>query len=136
MSARILRMMTGEACSDGEDLTERLRGTQFGPVRWFDSLDSTNRYLRDEAAAGAPDGLVAVADVQTAGRGRLGRTWEAPPGASLLVSVLLRPALALEWWPLVTPAAALAASDALHELAGIDARLKWPNDLVVDDRKL
>ena len=60
-------------------------------VRWFDSLDSTNRYLLDEAQRGAPEGLVAVADYQTAGRGRRGRGWVAPPGASLLVSVLLRP---------------------------------------------
>jgi BirA family transcriptional regulator, biotin operon repressor / biotin---[acetyl-CoA-carboxylase] ligase len=63
-------------------------------VRWFDSLDSTNRYLLDEARRGAPEGLVVVADFQSAGRGRRGRAWVAPPGSSLLVSVLLRPSLA------------------------------------------
>jgi BirA family biotin operon repressor/biotin-[acetyl-CoA-carboxylase] ligase len=120
----------------GEDLGRRLDGTRFTRALVFDSLDSTNRYARDEAERGAEEGLVVVADVQTAGRGRLGRTWEAPPGASLLVSVLLRPELPLEQWPLLTPAAALSAAAALQSLAGIDARLKWPNDLVVDDRKL
>ena len=105
-------------------------------VRWFDSLDSTNRYLLDEARRGAPEGLVAVADVQTAGRGRRGREWVAPPGASLLVSVLLRPALAPEQTPLVTMACGVAMADAVAGVAGFAPALKWPNDLVVGDRKL
>src|SRR4029079_12035803 len=73
---------------------------------------------------------------QTAGRGRLDRSWIAPPGAALLVSALLRPRLPVERLHLVTLAAALAAIDAVRALAGIDAQLKWPNDVVVDDRKL
>ena len=79
---------------------------------------------------------MAVADTQTAGRGRLGRTWVAPPGASLLVSVLLRPQVAVTRAHLLTVAAGLAAIDVVRAVAGIDARLKWPNDVVVDDRKL
>ena len=105
-------------------------------VRWFDSLDSTNRYLLDEARRGAPEGLVAVADVQTAGRGRRGRGWMAPPGASLLVSVLLRPALPPEQTPLVTMACGVAMVDAVARVAGFAPGLKWPNDVVVGDRKL
>ncbi len=111
----------------------RLVGTRFHDVRWFDVVDSTNRYVLECAADGAREGIVAVADEQTAGRGRLGRTWVAPPGAALLVSVLLRPQLARERVHLLTLAAALAAIDALPN---VDARLKWPNDVVVDDRKL
>ncbi|HEX7277646.1 MAG TPA: hypothetical protein VF244_09765, partial [Acidimicrobiales bacterium] len=68
---------------------------RFTDVRWFAALDSTNRLAADLARAGAPDGLVVGADHQTAGRGRRGRTWESLPGASLLVSVVLRPAPAL-----------------------------------------
>lgn len=105
-------------------------------IRRFASIDSTNRYLLDEARAGAPDGLVAVADHQRAGRGRLGRTWEAAPGSALLVSVLLRPALAPERLGLLTMAAGLALADAVAAVAGVRAGLKWPNDLVVRDRKL
>ena len=60
-------------------------------VRRFDEIDSTNAYLRREARLGAPEGTVAVAEHQSAGRGRLDRRWESPPGASLLVSVLFRP---------------------------------------------
>lgn len=105
-------------------------------VRWFDSLDSTNRYALDEARRGAPEGLVVVADFQTAGRGRRGRGWVAPPGASLLVSVLLRPALPPERTPLVAMACGAAMADAVTQVAGFTPGLKWPNDLVVGDRKL
>jgi BirA family biotin operon repressor/biotin-[acetyl-CoA-carboxylase] ligase len=77
-----------------------------------------------------------VADRQTAGRGRLDRTWEAPPGSSLLVSLLLRPKLLPTHVHSTTMAAAVAASDACEEVAGFRPLLKWPNDIVVGDRKL
>ena len=93
---------------------------------------STNTDLLAMARAGAPEGVVLVADHQTAGRGRLGRTWQAPPGSSLLVSVLCRPALPLSRVHLVTVAAGLAAADAVEEVAGFRPGLKWPNDLVVE----
>jgi BirA family transcriptional regulator, biotin operon repressor / biotin---[acetyl-CoA-carboxylase] ligase len=105
-------------------------------VRRFESLDSTNRYLLDEARAGAPEGLVAVADYQTAGRGRRGRSWVAPPGASLLVSVLVRPSLVPDRAQLVSIAAGMAMADAVQRVAGFAPALKWPNDLLVEDKKL
>jgi BirA family biotin operon repressor/biotin-[acetyl-CoA-carboxylase] ligase len=105
-------------------------------IRRFDSIDSTNRYLLDEARRGAPEGLVAVADHQTAGRGRRGRSWSAPPGSALLVSVLLRPFLPAARVHLVTMAAGLAVCEAVESIAGFAPALKWPNDVVVDDRKL
>jgi BirA family biotin operon repressor/biotin-[acetyl-CoA-carboxylase] ligase len=77
-----------------------------------------------------------VADRQTAGRGRLDRTWEAPPGSALLVSVLLRPNLLPTHVHSTTMAAAVAACDACDEVAGFRPQLKWPNDVVVEDRKL
>lgn len=113
---------------------ERVPG--FHDVRWFDSLDSTNRYLLDEARRGAPEGVVAVADYQTAGRGRRERGWVAPPGSSLLVSVLLRPALAPDRASLVSMASCVAMTEAVERVAGFSPALKWPNDLVVGDRKL
>ncbi len=105
-------------------------------VRWLDEVDSTNRYALDEARAGTPAGLVVVAEHQTAGRGRLGRTWVAPPGASLLMSVLLRPDLPVEARHLVVVAGALAMAEAVEAETGVRAGLKWPNDLLVGDRKL
>jgi BirA family biotin operon repressor/biotin-[acetyl-CoA-carboxylase] ligase len=114
----------------------RLAGTRFTDVRWFERIDSTNRYLLACASEGAAEGVVAVADEQTAGRGRLGRTWVAPAGSALLVSVLLRPHVPADRTHLVTLAAGLAALEAVGELSGAHAGLKWPNDVVVDDRKL
>ncbi len=111
-------------------------GTRFAEIRWFETVDSTNRYLVDEASRGAPEGLVAAAEHQSAGRGRLGRRWEAPAGTNLLASVLLRPYLDLHELHLLTVVVSLAAADACAELAGLDPQLKWPNDLLVGSRKL
>jgi BirA family transcriptional regulator, biotin operon repressor / biotin---[acetyl-CoA-carboxylase] ligase len=111
-------------------------GTRFAEVRRFAEIDSTNRYLLDVARAGAPEGTVVVADHQSAGRGRLDRRWEAPAGDNLLVSVLLRPSLPLGELHLCSAAVALAAADACGRVAGLMPDLKWPNDLVVGERKL
>jgi BirA family biotin operon repressor/biotin-[acetyl-CoA-carboxylase] ligase len=79
---------------------------------------------------------VVVADHQDSGRGRLDRAWIAPPGSSLLVSILLRPELPVERLHILTSVVALAAADACRDEAGVDPGLKWPNDLVVGSRKL
>jgi len=120
--------------SPAPGVAHRLARTRFHDVRHFARVDSTNRYLLAEATR--PDGVVAVADEQTAGRGRHGRTWSAAPGAALLVSARLRPDLPPERLHLVTLAAAVGAADAVRTVAGFEPRVKWPNDLVVDDRKL
>lgn len=111
-------------------------GTRFAEVRWFAALDSTNRYLLEEARRGAAEGLVVVADHQSAGRGRLGRRWEAPRAANLLVSVLLRPQLPIDARHLASAVVALAAADACVALGGVTVDVKWPNDLLVGGRKL
>ncbi len=110
-----------------------LPGTRFTDVRRLGSVDSTNRYLLDEARSGAPEGTVAVADYQTAGRGRLGRRWEAPAGANLLASVLLRPELGPDERHLAAACVALAAADAAGAVAGVELGVKWPNDLLGSD---
>src|SRR5438067_1956480 len=140
-------MATGQPCSFPKAITGWRSGPwsawwavsfqiMLGPVELAGEVDSTNRALLDRARDGAPHGLVLVADHQTAGRGRLGRTWEAAPGSALLVSVLLRPAIAPDELHLVTVAGALAACDACAEVAGVDVGVKWPNDVVVEDGKL
>ncbi len=112
-------------------------GTRFGPIRHLEETDSTNRVVAEAALAGAPEGLVVVADHQTAGRGRLGRRWDAAPGTALLVSVLLRPSdLDASRYHLAGSAAALAAAAACRRVGGFSPAVKWPNDLLVDDRKL
>ena len=106
---------------------------RFVDLRRFDQLDSTNRLALELASAGASEGVVVVADHQTAGRGRRGRTWSAPPHSSLLASVVLRPPIAPDSAPVVGMAVALATTDACAEVAGVAAALKWPNDLVAPD---
>jgi len=115
---------------------DRLGGTRFTTVRTYAELESTNTALVEEARRGAPEGLVVVADHQTGGRGRLGRTWSAQPGTALLVSVLLRPPLPIDEVPVVLMAAGLAACDGVEAAAGFRPGLKWPNDLVMGDSKL
>jgi BirA family biotin operon repressor/biotin-[acetyl-CoA-carboxylase] ligase len=97
-------------------------------VRWVAETGSTNADALELARQGAPEGIVLVADHQTAGRGRAGRAWTAPPGGSLLLSVLLRPPAAV--MEACTMAMGVAAAEAVEDVAGFAPRLKWPNDLV------
>lgn len=107
-------------------------GIQVEP-RWFDETASTNSDALALAESGATEWTVVATGHQTAGRGRLGRSWSDVPGTSLLVSVLLRPSLPPDQAPLLTLLAAVAMVDA----AGLPSmRSKWPNDLIVGDRKV
>ena len=102
----------------------------------FESLPSTNTELARQASEGAGEGLSIVADEQTAGRGRLQRAWSSPKGAGLYFSMLLRPTIAPDQWPLITFMAALAVGDALSEACGVNTDIKWPNDLLSGERKI
>jgi BirA family biotin operon repressor/biotin-[acetyl-CoA-carboxylase] ligase len=102
----------------------------------FESLPSTNTELARIASEGAAEGLAVVADEQTAGRGRLQRAWSSPKGAGLYFSMLLRPVIPVDQWPLITFMAALAVGDALREAAGVRTDIKWPNDLLSGERKI
>ena len=105
-------------------------------VEWVEQTGSTNADLLAAVRQGAQSNSVLAAGYQSAGRGRRGRTWGAAPGSSLLFSVLMRPRLAAGEAHLVTTALALGAVEACDLLAGVRPGLKWPNDLVVADRKL
>jgi len=105
-------------------------------IRRFAEIDSTNTYVLGRARQGAAEGLVAVAEHQTAGRGRLDRRWESPSGANLLASVLLRPGCAADDLHLCSGSVALAAADACGEVAGVVPVLKWPNDLLLEGSKV
>ena len=102
----------------------------------FESLPSTNTELARLASEGAEEGVSVVADEQTAGRGRLQRTWSSPKGAGLYFSILLRPKIATNYWPLITMMAAVAVYDALGEACRLQADIKWPNDLLSGERKI
>jgi BirA family biotin operon repressor/biotin-[acetyl-CoA-carboxylase] ligase len=102
-------------------------------VRVVDSTESTNADVAAAARSGADEGLVVVAEYQTGGRGRLARTWVSPPRAGLTFSVLLRPPRLTGWIPLL---AGVAIAHALREHAFLEATVKWPNDVLVHDRKI
>ncbi|GGM32349.1 biotin--[acetyl-CoA-carboxylase] ligase [Dactylosporangium sucinum] len=105
-------------------------------LRVVEETGSTNADVAALASEGAPEGLVLVAERQTAGRGRLGRQWESPPRAGLALSILLRPPVPpsrLGWLPLL---AGVALAESVRRVARLDAYLKWPNDLLLQgDRK-
>lgn len=102
------------------------------PLRSYRQVGSTNDLAREQARAGQPEGLVLLADEQTAGRGRLGRGWAAPPGSSLLLSLLLRPVwLAPADAFALTMLAGVALCEAVERATALPAALKWPNDLLL-----
>lgn len=105
-------------------------------IHYYASIGSTNDEARRLASAGAPEGTLVIADEQTAGRGRLHRRWWAPPGTSLLFSLVFRPPLAPAQAQQLTMCAGLAAAEAIQAQTGLDVRLKWPNDVVWEGRKL
>lgn len=102
----------------------------------FDSLPSTNLEVARRAQEGAAEGLCIVAGEQTAGRGRLGRQWLSPRGAGIYCSTLLRPQFEQKLWPLITLMSAVVVNEALSEACGLQTDIKWPNDILHDERKL
>lgn len=105
-------------------------------VHALDTTDSTQSEAQRLAAAGAPEGTVVTARHQRAGRGRRGHDWWDAPGQSLLVSVLLRPAGPVTTAPQLSLVGGLAVADAIAAVASVPARIRWPNDLLVDGRKV
>jgi BirA family biotin operon repressor/biotin-[acetyl-CoA-carboxylase] ligase len=104
-------------------------------IVYYSSIGSTNEVLKELAAQGAPEGTLVIADEQTEGKGRLGRKWVAPPGTSLLMSLLFRPDLAPSQAPRLTMICSLAIADAIEGLTGLPVGLKWPNDIFIGDKK-
>jgi len=104
-------------------------------VEVLDTTTSTNAVAADRARAGAPEGLVVVAEHQTAARGRLDRTWETPPRSSVVFSMVLRPTVPLASWPWLPLLTGHTVTKALRG-QGYDAGVKWPNDVLIGDKKI
>jgi BirA family biotin operon repressor/biotin-[acetyl-CoA-carboxylase] ligase len=103
-------------------------------TRWYTEVESTNDVAATWCEHGAPEGAVVIADAQTAGRGRYGRSWVSPAAAGLYLSAVLKPPPAV--LSLVTIAGGVAAADGVEAATGLSPLLKWPNDLYVGSRKL
>ena len=104
-------------------------------VHFAKEIDSTNLWIKRLAKEGAPEGTLALAEYQSAGRGRLGRSWEVPEGTSVMMSILLRPDFQPQYAPMLTLVMGMAVAKAVKNL-GFDVSIKWPNDVVVSRKKI
>lgn len=105
-------------------------------IVYFKEIDSTNRYARTLAREGAAHGTLVLADTQTAGRGRRGRGWISPAGSSISMTLILRPDMPPAQVAKISLLTALATANAIRRVTGLNARIKWPNDIVAEGRKV
>jgi len=130
--------MEDETCDSlsATGIREKLRYKDAFSICVLESVTSTNTVLREEAAKGAPEGCVIAADEQTAGKGRLGRSFHSAAGSGVYFSLLLRPAYSIQDAALITSAAAVAAAHAIRDVFGILPGIRWVNDLLISDKKV
>jgi BirA family transcriptional regulator, biotin operon repressor / biotin---[acetyl-CoA-carboxylase] ligase len=122
---------------DENTLRAALAGLPVNALRYFATIGSTNAEALDWAAEGAPDGTLVVADAQSAGRGRLGRQWVTSPSSALAVSLILRlQPQEVTHAALFSPLGALAVCEVLTRVYGLDAEIKWPNDVLLSGKKV
>lgn len=120
-----------------QELRSLLHTKWFGSkILYFDSIDSTNNELKRQAETQVCHGLLAVAEEQTAGRGRRGHAWVSPPGTGIWFSFLLKPQISPDKASMLTLVAAMAVAKAISETTGLVSQIKWPNDIVVNKKKV
>lgn len=118
------------------DLREKRRGKILGgKILFWPATDSTNRRAREEARRGSPEGMAVIAESQSGGKGRLGRSWSSPAGVNVYLSLVLRPPLPPERIPQLTLLAGVSCARAIGRQTGLDVRLKWPNDIFIGGKK-
>lgn len=106
------------------------------PVTFYDTLGSTNQQAKVDAEHGAAHGTLVVADMQTAGRGRRGRSWSSPPGTNVYFTLILKPQVEPDAVSMLTLVMALAVAEGIRETCGVESGIKWPNDIVVNGKKV
>lgn len=107
-----------------------------GNIHYFDTIDSTNTQAKRMAAEGAPHGTILIADSQTGGRGRMGRSFYSPAGTGVYMSMILRPSCPAQDLMHLTCATAVAAADGIYRATSLQADIKWTNDLIYEQKKL
>lgn len=105
-------------------------------VVFYKETDSTNNRAKESGEKGGVHGTLFVADKQSAGKGRRGRTWESPEGSSIYMTILVRPDILPDRAPMLTLVMGLSAAEAIGEMTGVEAGIKWPNDIVIDGKKV
>ena len=134
-SRRGYRLSSRSDVLSAEGVRKYLKDPRVRP-RFFESLSSTNTVLKDLANRGEPEGLALIAGEQTAGRGRMGRSFYSPADTGLYMSLLLRPERSAAEATRLTACAAVAVAQAIEELSGREAQIKWVNDILLDGRKV
>lgn len=120
-----------------EEITARLKTKRLGKsVHVFQEIGSTNTEAMRMAAKGAEEGTLLVAETQTGGKGRLGRKWFSPPGVNLYLSLILRPRIDCAQATILTLLAGIAVAHAIRERSQLTVRLKWPNDVLISEKKV
>lgn len=131
------RIISEPDVMDADALKSIWKATELGEeIYFFDCIDSTNTKAKELAEHGAPSGTLVVADQQTSGKGRRGRAWESPRNTGIFMTLLLKPEINPNHASMVTLVAALAQAKALKEITGEDIRIKWPNDIVLNGKKI
>ncbi len=131
------RLLTEGDVMNETELREALKDDRFlQDISFFRQIDSTNLEVKRRAEQGAEGPLLIVADEQTAGRGRRGRSWSSPPGTSISMSLLLRPKIRPENASMLTLVCALAVAGGIAETTGLETAIKWPNDVVIHGKKI
>ncbi|MBP3926661.1 MAG: biotin--[acetyl-CoA-carboxylase] ligase [Clostridium sp.] len=128
--------MAGDILSRAELMSSISTEWAGSDVLYFDETDSTNTEIKKAAEKGALHGTLAVADYQFMGKGRRGRSWTSPHGVGIWMSILLRPQLHPSCASMLTLVSALAVADGIEEVCGLDTKIKWPNDIVVNGKKV
>lgn len=130
-------IVTGPDIMTREELESRMQTRWAGKnIIYYPETDSTNLRIRQLGDEGAPHGTLAVADRQTAGRGRRGRAWESPAGSSIYMSILLRPDIAPDRAPMLTLVMALSVAEGIMDCEEVKVQIKWPNDIIINGKKL
>lgn len=119
-----------------DEILKGIKGTIFSNIILLDEIDSTNNFAKKLVSEGVKEGTIIIAESQTAGKGRMGRSWFSKKYANLLFSLLLRPNLGKEYIFSLSMGLALSSIEAIEKIVGIHAMIKWPNDIYVADKKL
>lgn len=130
------RLILHETMYNAREISTGLSTNKMGhPLYFYEETDTTNARIRDLAQEGAPEGTVAIAEHQSAGRGRRGRGWSAPGGSGVWMSLLLRPDMPPSHASVLTLLAGLAVREAIQLETGLSPEIKWPNDILFGDKK-
>ncbi len=131
------RLVDAPDVMTAQEIASRLNTSWAGcEVHYYDTTGSTNIEAKQFAEQGAPHGTLVIADTQTGGRGRRGHTWQSPSGSSIAMSLVMRPQIPPEKASMLTLVMGLAVADAIRSVSGMETQIKWPNDAVVNKKKV